>query len=105
MNILTTSGFSEFQISVYKATLAIPAGQTRTYSQMARQIKRPRAVRAVANALAANPLPLVIPCHRVIRKDGSMGGYRWGKDKKKKLLALERLSCLEKKQKRFYTKK
>ncbi len=91
MNILKSKGFSKFQISVYKATLAIPAGQTRSYSQIATYIRRPTATRAVANALAKNPLPLVIPCHRVIRADGNIGGYRWGKDKKKKLLAEEKI--------------
>jgi O-6-methylguanine DNA methyltransferase len=91
LNILTDRGFSKFQIAVYKATLKIPIGQTRTYSQIAKQIKRPKAVRAVANALAKNPLPLVIPCHRVIRKDGNIGGYRWGKRLKKKLIQLEKI--------------
>jgi len=91
LNILKTKGFSKFQISVYRATFAIPPGQIRSYSQIATHIRRPTAARAVANALAKNPLPLVIPCHRVIKKDGNIGGYRWGEDNKKKLLAEEKI--------------
>jgi len=91
LNILKSKGFSKFQISVYKATFAIPPGQTRSYSQIAAHIRRPAAARAVANTLAKNPMPLVIPCHRVIRADGNIGGYRWGKDNKKKLLAEEKI--------------
>ena len=90
LNILRGSGFSEFQLAVYKATLKIPCGQTRTYTYLARQIRYPRAVRAVANALAKNPFPLLIPCHRVIRKDGSAGGYSGGKRFKERLLVLEK---------------
>lgn len=104
-NISENKGFSEFQISVYKATLAIPAGQTRSYSQIARYIRRPAAARAVANALAKNPLPLVIPCHRVIRKDGNIGGYKWGTDEKKKLLAEEKIFLSRKRSKKIYIKK
>jgi len=92
LNILTSKGFSEFEVAVYKATMQIPRGKTKSYSQIAKRIKRPRAIRAVANALAKNPLPLVIPCHRVIRKDGGLGGYSWGKIEKEKLLRLEKKS-------------
>jgi O-6-methylguanine DNA methyltransferase len=90
LSILAAKGFSKFQIEVYKTTLKIPFGWTMSYTRIARQIKCPRAVRAVANALAKNPLPLVIPCHRVIRKDGQPGGYKLGKRLKKRLLRLER---------------
>jgi methylated-DNA-[protein]-cysteine S-methyltransferase len=67
-----------FQREVLQATFAIPFGQTRTYSQLAVQVGRPRAARAVGRAQATNPMPLVIPCHRVIGKDGKLHGYGGG---------------------------
>ena len=79
-----------FQQSVWQVIRDIPAGQTRTYSQLANQLDTPRATRAVANACGANRLALVIPCHRVIRSDGQPGGYRWGLARKKALLELEK---------------
>ncbi len=79
-----------FQIRVWAALREIPLGETRTYSQVAVQIGQPTAVRAVASACAANEAALAIPCHRVIRRDGSLGGYRWGLDVKAALLAAER---------------
>jgi AraC family transcriptional regulator of adaptative response/methylated-DNA-[protein]-cysteine methyltransferase len=79
-----------FQCRVYEALRAIPYGHTRTYGEIAGAIGHPRAVRAVARACAANPTAIVIPCHRVIRKDGGTGGYRWGLERKKTLLAKER---------------
>ena len=79
-----------FQASVWAALRAIPAGETRTYAQVAASIERPRAVRAVASACAANPAALVTPCHRVIRGDGGLGGFRWGLEVKRALLAAER---------------
>jgi len=85
------SGYSSFERRVWKVTSTIPAGQTRTYQWIARQIGNPRAARAVGRALAKNPLLVVIPCHRVIRKDGSLGGYSFGKRKKKVLLKKEAL--------------
>lgn len=69
------AALTPFQRSVLLACAKIPQGQTRTYSQLARQIGKPKAARAVANALAANPLAPQIPCHRVIRSDGELGGY------------------------------
>jgi AraC family transcriptional regulator, regulatory protein of adaptative response / methylated-DNA-[protein]-cysteine methyltransferase len=78
-----------FQRQVYEALSAIQRGQTRTYQQIAEQIGHPKAVRAVANACAANPTALIIPCHRVVRSDGSMGGYRWGLARKRMLLEVE----------------
>lgn len=78
-----------FQLRVWKALRQIPRGQTRTYSEVAREIGRPDAVRAVGAAIGANPIAVLVPCHRVIGKDGSMTGYRWGIDRKKKLLAAE----------------
>ena len=79
-----------FQRLVWEALRAIPYGSTRSYSEIARQIGQPTAARAVARACATNPVALVIPCHRVVREDQSLGGYRWGIDRKKKLLAKER---------------
>jgi AraC family transcriptional regulator of adaptative response/methylated-DNA-[protein]-cysteine methyltransferase len=68
---------------------AIPIGETRTYSDIAEAIGQPTATRAVANACAKNPVALVIPCHRIIRKDRSLGGYRWGIERKATLLEQE----------------
>jgi AraC family transcriptional regulator of adaptative response/methylated-DNA-[protein]-cysteine methyltransferase len=79
-----------FQRRVWEALRAIPIGETRTYSQVARSIGQPRAVRAVARACATNPTSIVVPCHRVVRTDGALGGYRWGLGRKKALLAQEK---------------
>lgn len=79
-----------FQARVWDALRRIPAGQTRSYTEVAAEIGAPTAVRAVASACARNPVALVIPCHRVIRGDGSMGGYRWGLAVKERLLRRER---------------
>lgn len=90
MSILESREFTDFELLVYKAVLKIPRGKTRSYSQIAAQIKHPRAVRAVGSALRKNPFTVVIPCHRVIKKDGSLGGYSRGVKLKKKLLELEK---------------
>ena len=79
-----------FQWSVWQKLKEIPYGSTRSYSEVARAIGRPSAVRAVARACATNPVALVIPCHRVVREDQSPGGYRWGIDRKRALLERER---------------
>jgi AraC family transcriptional regulator of adaptative response/methylated-DNA-[protein]-cysteine methyltransferase len=79
-----------FQIRVWEALRTISAGETRTYSEVANQIGSPRAIRAVASACAANRVALAVPCHRVIRRDGSLGGYRWGLPVKEALLLAER---------------
>ena len=78
-----------FQRRVWEELQAIPYGSTRSYAQVAAAIGRPTAARAVARACATNPVALVIPCHRVIREDKSLGGYRWGLKRKKKLLEKE----------------
>lgn len=78
-----------FQQKVWKALCAIPVGETATYSDIAKKIGAPKAVRAVAGACAANKIALVIPCHRVIRNDGTLSGYRWGVEKKADLLDIE----------------
>ncbi len=79
-----------FQKRVWKGLQEIPVGSTESYAQLARRLGRPTATRAVAGACAANQLALAIPCHRVIRSDGKLGGYRWGLERKKQLLELER---------------
>lgn len=80
-----------FQWRVWQELMRIPRGQTRSYTDIARAIGRPRAVRAVARACASNRLALVVPCHRVVREDGSLGGYRWGIEAKQRLLEMERV--------------
>ena len=78
-----------FQQCVWKELRRIPYGATRTYAQVARAIGCPKAIRAVARACATNPVSVVVPCHRVVREDGSLAGYRWGIDRKRALLAKE----------------
>lgn len=78
-----------FQARVWQALTRIPLGETRTYAQVATEIGEPRAVRAVAGACARNRLALVVPCHRVVRTDGGLGGYRWGLTVKRELLDAE----------------
>lgn len=79
-----------FQQRVWQALCKIPYGQTATYAEIARRIGEPKAVRAVAQACAANQIAVAIPCHRVVRTDGSVSGYRWGVERKKRLLNVER---------------
>jgi AraC family transcriptional regulator of adaptative response/methylated-DNA-[protein]-cysteine methyltransferase len=81
-----------FQRRVWAYLQSIPFGETKSYSQVARAIGQPSACRAVARACATNPVAVAIPCHRVVREDGSMGGYRWGIDRKKALLKMEQPS-------------
>ncbi|MGH9178312.1 MAG: bifunctional DNA-binding transcriptional regulator/O6-methylguanine-DNA methyltransferase Ada [Acidimicrobiales bacterium] len=78
-----------FQLRVWQALRAIPRGQTRSYTEVARSIGHPAAVRAVAGACAANPVALLVPCHRVVASSGSLAGYRWGTDRKRALLEAE----------------
>lgn len=82
-----------FQRRVWQELQSIPFGTTRTYSQIARALGKPKAVRAVARACATNPVSIVVPCHRVIREDGSLAGYRWGLTRKEKLIAQERAAA------------
>jgi len=81
-----------FQRRVWEELQAIPRGATKSYGKIAADIGHPKAARAVARACATNPVAVAIPCHRVVREDGAMGGYRWGVDRKQKLLALEAAS-------------
>lgn len=78
-----------FQKQVWQVLQKIPYGETRTYTDIARNLAKPQAVRAVGNACGANPIALIVPCHRVLRSDGSLGGYRWGIERKQKLLIQE----------------
>jgi O-6-methylguanine DNA methyltransferase len=80
---------TEFQRKVWRAIASIPRGETRSYKWLAKKTGRPNAVRAAANACGANPLPIVIPCHRVIASDGTIGGFSSGIALKRKLLKLE----------------
>lgn len=80
---------TEFQMRVWRALREIPYGDTRSYSEVARAIGQPSAVRAVAHACATNRVALVVPCHRVVREGGALGGYRWGLDRKRRLLRRE----------------
>jgi AraC family transcriptional regulator of adaptative response/methylated-DNA-[protein]-cysteine methyltransferase len=79
-----------FQRRVWRELQAIPYGETRSYSAVAKALGEPKATRAVARACATNPVALVVPCHRVVREDGGMGGYRWGLKRKEALLKQER---------------
>ncbi len=79
-----------FQQRVWKALQAIPRGETRSYSELASQLGVPKASRAVGAAIGANPVAIVVPCHRVVGKDGSLTGYRWGVERKRRLLEAEK---------------
>ncbi len=79
-----------FQLRVWQALRRIPRGETRTYSQLAREMGQPNATRAVARACALNRVSVVVPCHRVVGADGSLTGYRWGVERKRQLLAAEK---------------
>jgi len=81
---------TSFQQAVWRALLAVPFGGTSTYGAIAAAIRKPSAVRAVGSAIGANPISIVVPCHRVIGRDGSLTGYAGGLERKAKLLALER---------------
>lgn len=80
---------THFQRRVWEALRAIPAGATASYAEIAARIGAPKATRAVAGACAANPVAVAIPCHRVVRSDGALSGYRWGVARKRALLARE----------------
>ncbi|HKC40184.1 MAG TPA: methylated-DNA--[protein]-cysteine S-methyltransferase, partial [Gemmatimonadales bacterium] len=81
-----------FQRRVWQELQRIPFGKTRSYAEVARRIGEPKATRAVAQACGKNPVALVIPCHRVVREDGALGGYRWGVERKEALLEGEKAS-------------
>lgn len=79
-----------FQVRVWKFLLAVPEGEVVSYGELAQGIGAPRAVRAAASACAANRIAVLVPCHRVLRGDGGLGGYRWGVDRKRTLIDAER---------------
>lgn len=81
---------TSFQRRVWEALRSVPRGSVATYEDIARRIGRPGAARAVGSAIGRNPVALVIPCHRVIRKTGSLGGYRWGLERKSRILSWEK---------------
>ena len=91
---LDLSGATTFQRQVWEITRLIPYGETRSYAWVAEQIGQPRAVRAVGQALGKNPLPIIIPCHRVIASNGKLGGFSDGLEMKKRLLALEAATAI-----------
>lgn len=80
---------TDFQWKVWQALRRIPHGETRSYAQVAEMLEAPRAVRAVARACASNSVALIVPCHRVVRSDGSLSGYRWGPERKEHILSWE----------------
>lgn len=86
---------TEFQRSVWEAVAGVPYGETRSYGYIARKLGKPRACRAVGGANGANPVPIVIPCHRIIGSDGSMTGFGGGIPIKENLLALEKASMIK----------
>ena len=86
---LDLSRATHFQREVWEITRLIPYGETRSYAWVAEQIKKPRAVRAVGQALGKNPLPIIVPCHRVVASDGKLGGFSGGVEMKRYLLSLE----------------
>jgi len=85
-----------FRIRVWEALRRIPRGETRSYSDIAREVGSPRAARAVGTACKENPVPIIVPCHRVVREDGTLGGYALGLDRKRALLARERQAAAAK---------
>ena len=86
---------TEFQVQAWRALCRIPYGKTISYGQQAANIKKPKAFRAVGSANGKNPIPIIVPCHRVVAGDGSLGGYSLGLKMKKQLLALEGVSEAE----------
>jgi AraC family transcriptional regulator of adaptative response/methylated-DNA-[protein]-cysteine methyltransferase len=80
---------TQFQLKVWNALLKVPEGRLTTYGELAASLGRPTAARAVGSAVGANPIALLIPCHRVIRADGGLGGYRWGETRKQAVIGME----------------
>jgi methylated-DNA-[protein]-cysteine S-methyltransferase len=92
--LLDLGGLTPLQRLVMEAVATVPCGATRTYAQISAQIGRPRACRFVGTTLRRNPFPVVIPCHRVVRADGSPGGFSGGTELKQRMLALENASVI-----------
>ena len=91
---LDFSRATHFQREVWEITRLIPYGETRSYAWVAEQIKKPRAARAVGQALGKNPLPIIVPCHRVVASDGKLGGFGGGIEMKRHLLSLETFASI-----------
>ena len=89
LEVRLDAGGTQFQQRVWRALREIPAGATASYLDIAQRIGSPQSVRAVAQACAANPIAVAIPCHRVVRTDGALSGYRWGVERKRALLRRE----------------
>ena len=87
--VLHVSG-TDFQIGVWKALIGVPLGKLSTYKRIADDVEKPKAVRAVGSAVGSNPVSCIIPCHRIVRTDGGLGGYHWGLDLKKEMLEREK---------------
>ena len=87
---------TDFQLRVWRALLGIPLGVTITYGDVATDIQKPKAVRAVGTAVGQNAISFLIPCHRIIRSDGAIGGYRWGRPRKEVMLEWEQIRLLDK---------
>ena len=96
INISMLLNGTDFEFAVWHALLDIPVGETISYQDLAKNIGKPKAARAVANAVGANRISYVIPCHRVIRSNGEIGGYRWGINCKQKILNWERKKACKK---------
>jgi len=89
---------TSFQLKVWEALLRVPSGSVVTYQDIAVAIGMPASMRAVGNAVGANPIPVLVPCHRVIRKDGALGGYRYGVTRKRALLGREQAGADERRE-------
>lgn len=87
--VLHVSG-TDFQVGVWKALIGVPLGRLSTYKQIADDVENPKAIRAVGSAVGSNPVSYIIPCHRIVRTDGGLGGYYWGLDLKRKMLEREK---------------
>ncbi len=96
LKVLKNKSFTPFEIGVYRAVCSIPWGETRSYAWVAGKLRSPASSRAVGRALNKNPFTLIIPCHRVIRQDGSTGGFSEGNKLKKRLLELEKVDIIDK---------
>jgi len=94
LRTLKARKITDFQLSVLRAAMKIPEGQTKSYKWLAEEIGRPKAYRAVGNALNKNPYPVLIPCHRIVHSNGSLGGYKSGQKHKKAILEKEKAGII-----------
>lgn len=94
LDILRSKGFTSFEVSVYKLICSISWGETKSYKWVADKLNKPQSQRAVGQALKKNPFPFIIPCHRIIRQDGKIGGFSCGTPLKKRLLEAEKVDII-----------